>query len=281
MDTILEDYIATGLVEIIDARGKKAFQMEAYTEYFNNNKDKYDWICYFDIDEYLAFNHCKNIKQYLSKPVFAQYDMIHINWKIYDDNEQLYYSSKPVWERFTHPMDPDRCFKYDFPENDHIKSIIRTDIKHDVKFTNPHTIDEGKEKFLRVCDNTGMEVKNEPFVHPYNWDEAYLMHYKCKTIDEYVRIRLTRGRATTTKDFINLDMFKNHNNWTADKEKICKILIGHLGKRLVGYDSVVNSISTPVSTPVSEQQAEKKAEKKLGRNREKRIRKKMVVITKK
>ena len=216
IDPVISDLIRKGFVDIIDVRGKKAYQMKAYEEYFKNNYDKYDWICYFDVDEYLYLVHDKNIKDYLSRPIFREYEIIHINWKIFDDNDLLLYENIPVYKRFTRVATVKGKFGKDFPENDHIKSIIRTTINKNQKFPNPHTI---KGDDFSVCDNAGNKVKNEPFVHPANWKLAEIRHYQCKTIEEFCEIRLTRGRATTNGTH-KIDQFKTLNQWTKDKEEI-------------------------------------------------------------
>ena len=45
--------------------------MQVYAECYNEYKNKYDWIAYFDIDEFLYINdnRCTNIKQFLSEYV--------------------------------------------------------------------------------------------------------------------------------------------------------------------------------------------------------------------
>ena len=59
--TIFQDFI-----EIIDYRGISHAQKKAYNDCYNNNKYIYDWIAFFDIDEFLYLNGFQNINEFLS-----------------------------------------------------------------------------------------------------------------------------------------------------------------------------------------------------------------------
>jgi hypothetical protein len=52
-EDVIEDYIKSGYVILKDVRGKQLAQMPCYTECYKEYKNKYDWIAYFDIDEFL------------------------------------------------------------------------------------------------------------------------------------------------------------------------------------------------------------------------------------
>lgn len=82
-------------------------------------------MCFFDCDEFLTFvNPDENIKSFLEK--YNDWDSIHINWMNYGDNGLTKYENIPVLERFISPILPlDFRYTYTFPENNHIKSIVK------------------------------------------------------------------------------------------------------------------------------------------------------------
>ena len=190
---VLQDYIDEGFVDVIPAYGIKAYQIPSYVDFYNNNYTKYDWIAYFDCDEFLILHNDDNIKTYLSKPCFDDADMIHINWKIYDDNDQLHYEDKPVRERFTRVAGgPELRNENNFAANDHIKSIVRTKISPAlVRFNNPHTLAGD----YRVKDCNGKDTYNQWYISPGVYDSAQLDHYNTKTIEEFLDIKFNRGYA--------------------------------------------------------------------------------------
>lgn len=62
---------------------------DCYEKY---NKD-YDWIAFYDIDEFLYI-------QNYTQPKFNKCQNILNNWKYYGDNNIVYYENKPLKERF-------------------------------------------------------------------------------------------------------------------------------------------------------------------------------------
>ena len=197
-EDVIQQYINEGLVDIIDFRNKSICQLEAYQDCYDNHKDEYDWLCFFDIDEYLTFSDEKmNIHNFLSQKIFDNFLMIHINWKVYDDNNLVYYEDKPLRERFRTPKTPfEFNHTYKFPENDHIKSIIRG--KMEIKWSStPHT----PLGIKNCCDANGKECDpNSPF-NKFNFDSAWLNHYQTKTIQEWMDIKTKRGYPDGNKDY--------------------------------------------------------------------------------
>ena len=61
-------------------------QIKAYNDCYINNKNKFDWISFYDIDEYLYLKNFKNINQFLSLSKFKKCSSILINWRYYGDN---------------------------------------------------------------------------------------------------------------------------------------------------------------------------------------------------
>ena len=60
-DVILKEYIDEGLVEIINIRGKIAPQVKAMDDCRKRNYKKFDWLMFFDMDEFLYLKNYSNI----------------------------------------------------------------------------------------------------------------------------------------------------------------------------------------------------------------------------
>ena len=80
----------------------------------------YDWLIFFDIDEFIYLKDFKNIKQFLNEHKFDKCQRIQLNWLFHTDNNLLYYENKPLKERF--PQVDENAKKYKKPQG--IKSIL-------------------------------------------------------------------------------------------------------------------------------------------------------------
>ena len=124
-EEVIGDYIDSGYVILKNYRNKKECQCEAYNSCYAEYSQDYDWIAFFDCDEFLTLTKVKTIDEYLSSSSFDNYDMIHINWKCYGDAGLVKNDGRPMLERFSVPIPDNKKISSYFPENDHIKSIIR------------------------------------------------------------------------------------------------------------------------------------------------------------
>ena len=102
---VINEYIIQKFVEIKNWRGIQSPQMNIYHDCYNNYYDKYDWLIFNDIDEYIYINNYNDIKHFLNKPRFKKCDIIQLNWVLFTDNNTIYYKNKSLLERFTE-LDP-------------------------------------------------------------------------------------------------------------------------------------------------------------------------------
>jgi hypothetical protein len=149
-------------------------QVEAYNNFIQTYYEKYDWIAFFDLDEFLVLKKHKNIKDFLID--YKDYLAIGINWVIFGDNDLSFNGDYSVLNRFT---------KRQSGVNVHIKSIIKSDknIKHSIH--NPIDVD--------IVD-TSFNIFTGPFNHNGKDDVAQLNHYFCKTWIEWEKKR-NKGSA--------------------------------------------------------------------------------------
>lgn len=209
---VLQDYEN---IDIISCRGEKVAQLRAYNTAYQRYNKQFDWLCFFDCDEFLYLNKHGNIKEFLSDPRFNGFNSISVNWKLYGDNGLIRYDGRPLKERFTEPLPFDKQVNYMFPENYHIKSIVSGDITM-LNWVNPHFA----TGVGSVCNASGKRCENGPFV-PYDYTYAELRHYRTKTLEEFLNIRMKRGRADAGPEHyytLENDFFR-HNEKSEDKIK--------------------------------------------------------------
>ena len=87
---ILKNDIESNFVEIINARGKKKFQVDAYNDCYRNHRNDYSWFLIIDVDEYLYIKNNVSLFNYLNDIKFKNCNNIHINHKMYGDSDLLY-----------------------------------------------------------------------------------------------------------------------------------------------------------------------------------------------
>ena len=167
---IIEDY--TNVIRV---------QPKAYTELFNKYRDYYDWIAFFDIDEFLVLE-CDDIKQFLSG--FTA-DEVRLNTKHFTDNDELDVidGNYNVFDRFkteANVIDLDRYFK----------SFINTKLTTDRNIFG-HGIYDKKLNAVNAL-NQSVKADSLKSVEPI-FKVAWFNHYRTKTIGEYIRQKCSRG----------------------------------------------------------------------------------------
>lgn len=204
-EEVILDYINEGFVEIINKRGVEKgcvyddkginLQPKCYIECYTNLCKDYDWICFFDIDEFLNIKrNGVTIKKILAKHIFDNIDTVLVSWEHYDDNDFLYYSSTDVTKRFTRRSNYARYG---------LKSIVRCGkMINDPAQPNLIHIFRCVGKKMAFIDGTSFTanvnwytVKNEK----HNSFDVVLNHYKTKTASEYIRRHLGRHWGTGKK----------------------------------------------------------------------------------
>ena len=191
-------------------------QDKAYTTLYQLYSEFYDYICFFDIDEFLILNKDNTIQEYLSRPMFNGVSQIHVPWLVYDDNDLVYNDGRPVLQRFTRVSQK----YYDIYKNygNGIKSIVKTNLN--IKFITPHTsicIDDN-QNFVTV-DNNGNIYNSMWSTHSWvSYDYCQLNHYITKTAEEY----LYKNHQTTDKQLF-VDNFFKINKDTPEKRKLINV----------------------------------------------------------
>lgn len=231
------DYIDNGFVILKDYKNRKVCQLDAYNECYTTYGNEYDWIAFFDIDEFMFIHDGKKINDYLSMKEFNNYDMIHINWLLFGDGDKLKNDNRPLLQRIIKPLDIDLRTLYDFPDNFHVKSIIRGGLKNIIWGQTPHTPINN----IICCNASGEEcISNSPFT-PYDFRKAGLLHFTTKTAEEYA-MKIKRGFPdgnTVTKEK-QIEIFFKRNEITKEKINIFKEILNIDMSYLLPYEGEKN-----------------------------------------
>ena len=184
LETNIADYIKNKFVEIIDIRGLTAAQIPIYNYCYRKNKNKYDWIGFFDIDEYLYIEENKSIKNYLYEDSFNKCQSIFFNWIMYNDNDNdlVRYDNRKLKDRFTKPI----------ANSSEGKSFVRGNIDN-LLIPTTHIIGININNF---CNSNGEFIYPNDFL-TYKFKKnpkAYIKHYYTKTAEEFCN-KITKGNA--------------------------------------------------------------------------------------
>lgn len=228
-EDVIGDYINQGYVILMDRRGVQYAQQKSYKEAYDFMGAQYDWMAFFDIDEYMEIDKSKysKVNDFLSDEIFKNADMIRISWKHFDDNGLVKVIDKnySVRERFTREVDKNEM------TNSWTKGIVRckfASLSVSMGVDGMHMVQISEVKNAVNC--IGKKVSNETIRNGRVWENAWLCHYTFKTIEEYVQKR-KRGwsvngydKAFTDKLF-TLDNFFRFNERTKEKEDLFNNLI--------------------------------------------------------
>ena len=202
IEDIVQQEINEGFISLINLRGyrgkKNTPLLDAYYHCYENNNKKYNWLSFFDFDEYLELkNNTQNIQEFLSNKRYDKCQNIKINWLVYSDNDLLFYENKSIQERFIIPS------KFEY-ENRHIKSTVRGNLSHNY-WKNSITTHSSSGQF-KACTSSGKITDSGNFFHyPPDHKYAYLKHYITKSIGEYCN-KVKRGRCFSYK--LNREYFR-------------------------------------------------------------------------
>jgi hypothetical protein len=223
-EDVLNKQISSNFVQIINYRGyrgkRQSPQSDAFIDCYEKNKNNYDWLSFFDFDEFLEINKNKNIKEYLNNKIFKKCANIKINWLMFSDNDLLYYENIPVQKRFTTPLYHDNA-------NIIIKSTVRGNLKFNYwrSMNNPHS----SSNYLTACNSMGNITNPTTFYSsPFNHEYSYLKHYPTKTIQEYCN-KMKKGRADLLIKIDNKTL-ENYFNYFFERNKKTKKKIEYFNK---------------------------------------------------
>lgn len=183
-------------VSILDCRGKKVQQLLCYESCYKNYHNKYDWMAFYDADEFLTLKNDKTIQQYLSREAFKKYDCVDVCWVNYDDSNLIGYEN----------------------------NYERSQLKRFHQISNDHGRDDGTSKMVIRCNTNEIKFLGDP--HHCNITNkikdtnfAIIKHFR-RTIIEFIEHKFGRGWATLNKFPIDYNWFLLYSKDTPVKRKI-------------------------------------------------------------
>ena len=139
-EDVLQEFIDQGSVTIHDYRNQQGIQVKAYNDIYRDYQSQYEWIAFFDFDEFLTMTDGLSVKEWLL-PFPDDADTVLVNWMCYGYGGMIYDDGRRLMERFTEPLPYDKAVQYDFPNNNHVKSIVRGGLSEISFGKNPHVPD--------------------------------------------------------------------------------------------------------------------------------------------
>jgi len=171
-------------VKLVEFDGPN-MQLRAYNDFLEKRSSGYDFVAFFDVDEYMCLNHIE-LRDFLSG--FDSVAGIALNWKLFGDSGL----AKPENGDYSCV---NRFVKCQRGFNKHVKTIVNVKFTNRSRFVNnPHCVNTS------VCKNAVVNATGTKWVQgPFNPGEtsrvAWLNHYYCKTLDEFTSIKTPKGRA--------------------------------------------------------------------------------------
>ena len=206
------------------------YQAGAYIKCYQKYNKDYEWIGFFDIDEFFTINERPEsgepymIGDYLSLSKFCDADVIHTNWRYYGDNDLIYNDGRGVKERFVNPAPLDVRYAQSFPENRYVKSFIRS--KRPFQEINCHT------GFFPncVCKHVdGYKTDAYSCFNNYTFESAQVSHYGTKTITEFIARKILNMHRASCNLLNNpvdrMRWFFNVNKHSPEKDKIADFVL--------------------------------------------------------
>jgi len=155
-------------------------QVQVYNHINQKYRDEFDWIAFFDADEYLDL-YGKNIKDYVSS--FDNYDCIAFNWCNFGCDGHIRRPSGAPYDNF------DKHSDQNYFLNRHTKVIARPRSIADNAINYVHSAPVPDD---RVADAAGRPVKWAPghtglTDDAPDWQGARLIHYRYRSVEHLVR----------------------------------------------------------------------------------------------
>lgn len=169
-----------------DGRSK---QIEAYNNFLRHSSSEYQWVAFFDVDEFLVLKKHENVKKFLKE--YTNFNGVGINWCLFGSNGHKKFDKQSgVLERFT---------KRKITFDQHVKTILKIgkDVKMGVHNPNIDLVGTNKVPF------------SGPFHVNGNIEIAQLNHYFTKSEEEFTekikKSRADNGQFRTMEEFYNHD----------------------------------------------------------------------------
>lgn len=186
----VEDYLPKD-----NNRNKCSDQIQYYDAFLQKHRNDFDWIAFFDIDEFLVLEK-ESLKDFLND--YKDYEGVVLAWKYYTASGKLTPPEEGVVKGYT-------IVDTQLHGDCQVKTIVNTHIIDKVIYmhsSNYNCVNVFKEydfkKHLQGCK----------YAQPKYWHRAWINHYFTKSWQEWVE-RMIRGNMQN--NFRTLDTFFDYN----------------------------------------------------------------------
>ena len=205
-EDVIGDYIDKGYVQILDWRGKTKGIYKIMNNCYKMNYKKYDWLIFYELDEFIHLYKYKSIKNFLTEQRFNECEVIYLNLVCHTDNNLLYYENKSLIERFPVIIKNRKL---------EVKSILRGHIPK-IRINHLH---QCNNKLIN-CNGFGHKNKIKSiFTTEPDFKYYYIDHYYSKSTEEFIN-KLKRGDLYKTSINYYMHKIKKYylqNNFTKEK----------------------------------------------------------------
>lgn len=167
-------------------------QSKCFTEFCRNYYEKYEWVAFFDIDEFLVLKKNKNIKEFINN--YNNCNCLIINWAMFGDNGITTFD-----ESYTSQLK--RFTKRKKELHSQFKSICK--------------LGPLVEHHIHWCGDSWTDTHFNQGTGPFNFfpnDEiAQLNHYYIRTYPEFL-IKRERGGVDNVNVKKPIDTFNENNH---------------------------------------------------------------------
>jgi len=209
-EDVLGKHIRDGKVTIVNFRDREKAQRAAYNDCYSCYGTMYDWIAFFDFDEFLFIHPTLPHDVHELMRRYDGWQVVMVPWLMMTDSGLVHYDPRPVTERFTESSPR---------HSNQAKGIVRGRISG-LRYTN--SVHLPMQPSLRCCNTLGELVMQNRHAK-MNTDVCWLAHYSTKTIEEWVTNKWHKGAAGVTYDTFRKqyrDYFFSINKRTPEKEEI-------------------------------------------------------------
>ena len=226
-ESVINDYIKKDFVQIFNWRGKTKLVYKVMNDCYKMNYESYDWLIFYELDEFIHLANFTNIIKFLNEKKFDRCKIIYLNLLVHNDNNQLYYENRSLFERFP------KIVPKGIEKNLQVKMIIKGGIKDLIIQTTAKAYLSIKEENLTTCNGFGDLMSPNIFsTNITDYNLYYIDHFFCKSTEEFIN-KLKRGDILQTgKELENYKLqriirYFKYNKYSSEKinmiEKVLKI----------------------------------------------------------
>lgn len=230
-ENVINDYNENGFLDILNWRGKKGKQIKIINHCYRHNYKNYDWLIFFDIDEFIYIKDYPYLKSFLNKYKFKNCPLIYLNLVCHTDNNLLYYENKSLFKRFPEIVPNTKLGGKKLE----VKFMLRGHIPH-IIIKNQHFCN----KKIPNCNGFGHKnkIKNIYSTEP-DKKYYYIDHFYSKSTEEFINKIKSGNSCIVPKNYDYERINKYFIQSDITKEKI-ELIENRTGFNLLKFKKIIS-----------------------------------------